>query len=89
MGDQWGPALTVAKVLFSVCSLLPGWWIRTLVRTRSMAVLLAAVLTRPIVPWDLADDPCGSAEIVRVYKSDRAKHDATAREWTRKYAMQL
>ena len=61
-------------------------------RTHSMDVVLAAVLTeltRPIVPWDLAGDPCGPAEIARVYKSDRAKHDATAREWTRKYAMQL
>jgi len=33
-----------------------------------------------------SDDPL-VPEIARIYKSDRAKHDATAREWTRKYAM--
>jgi ubiquitin-protein ligase len=36
------------------------------------------------VVW--ADDPL-VPEIARVFKSDRAKHDATAREWTTKYAM--
>jgi hypothetical protein len=33
-----------------------------------------------------ADDPL-VPEIARIFKGDRAKHDATAREWTRKYAM--
>eukprot|EP01045_Picozoa_sp_COSAG04_P025243 COSAG04_NODE_3278_length_2981_cov_1.788688_2_plen_61_part_00 len=33
-----------------------------------------------------SDDPL-VPEIARIYKSDKAKHDATAREWTRKYAM--
>merc|ERR1712084_95230 len=46
--SQWSPALTISKVLLSVCSLLtdpnPG---------------------RPAAP-----------EIARLYKSDRAKHDA-------------
>jgi ubiquitin-conjugating enzyme E2 D/E len=57
--DQWSPALTVSKVLLSICSLL----------------------TDPN-----PDDPL-VPEIARIYKSDKAKHDATAREWTRKYAM--
>merc|ERR1711981_1528576 len=56
---EWSPALTIAKVLLSVCSLL----------------------TDPN-----PDDPL-VAEIARVYKTDRTKHDATARDWTRKYAM--
>ena len=57
--DQWSPALTVSKVLLSICSLL----------------------TDPN-----PDDPL-VPEIARVFKSDKEKHDTTAREWTRKYAM--
>merc|ERR1712046_523889 len=58
--SQWSPALTVSKVLLSVCSLL----------------------TDPN-----PDDPL-VPEIARLYKSDRAKHDMVAKEWTQKYAMQ-
>jgi len=57
--DQWSPALTISKVLLSICSLL----------------------TDPN-----PDDPL-VPEIARVYKTNREKHDATARDWTRKYAM--
>ena len=57
--DQWSPALTISKVLLSICSLL----------------------TDPN-----PDDPL-VPEIARLYKSDKAKHDAQAKEWTRKYAM--
>ena len=32
------------------------------------------------------DDPL-VPEIARIYKTDRAKYDANAREWTKKYAM--
>merc|ERR1711990_473668 len=57
--SQWSPALTISKVLLSVCSLL----------------------TDPN-----PDDPL-VPEIARLYKTDRTKHDSTAKEWTRKYAM--
>lgn len=57
--DQWSPALTISKVLLSVCSLL----------------------TDPN-----PDDPL-VPEIAQLYKTDRARYEATAREWTRKYAM--
>ena len=57
--DQWSPALTISKVLLSICSLL----------------------TDPN-----PDDPL-VPEIARVLKSDKEKHDATARQWTQKYAM--
>ncbi|CDH50813.1 ubiquitin conjugating enzyme [Lichtheimia corymbifera JMRC:FSU:9682] len=57
--DQWSPALTISKVLLSVCSLL----------------------TDPN-----PDDPL-VPELAHIYKTDRARYDATAREWTRKYAM--
>jgi len=51
--SQWSPALTISKVLLSVCSLL----------------------TDPN-----PDDPL-VPEIARLYKSDKGKHDETAKEW--------
>jgi len=57
--DQWSPALTISKVLLSICSLL----------------------TDPN-----PDDPL-VPEIAHVYKSDIQKYEATAREWTRRFAM--
>ncbi|KAJ2992736.1 Ubiquitin-conjugating enzyme E2 4, partial [Globomyces sp. JEL0801] len=57
--DQWSPALTISKVLLSLCSLLcdPN-------------------PDDPLVP-----------EIAHLFKTDRAKYDNTAKEWTRKYGM--
>ena len=57
--EQWSPALTITKVLLSICSLLTD-----------------ANPDDPLVP-----------EIAHIYKTDKAKYEATAREWTRKYAM--
>lgn len=57
--DQWSPALTISKVLLSICSLLTD-----------------ANPDDPLVP-----------EIAHIYKQDRAKYEATAREWTKKYAV--
>ncbi|KAI8056889.1 ubiquitin-conjugating enzyme/RWD-like protein [Syncephalis plumigaleata] len=57
--DQWSPALTISKVLLSICSML----------------------TDPN-----PDDPL-VPEIAHLYKTDRARYEATAREWVRKYAM--
>ncbi|ANZ76523.1 BA75_03834T0 [Komagataella pastoris] len=57
--DQWSPALTISKVLLSICSLLTD-----------------ANPDDPLVP-----------EIAHIYKSDRAKYEATAKEWTKKYAV--
>jgi ubiquitin-conjugating enzyme E2 D/E len=56
--DNWSPALTISKVLLSICSLL----------------------TDPN-----PDDPL-VPEIANQLKKDRTTHDATAREWTQKYA---
>eukprot|EP00804_Cyclotella_cryptica_P001357 CCRYP_014124-RA/>CCRYP_014124-RA protein AED:0.56 eAED:0.56 QI:0/0.5/0.33/1/0.5/0.33/3/193/219 len=57
--DQWSPALTISKVLLSICSLL----------------------TDPN-----PDDPL-VPDIAQLLKTDKARHDSTAREWTSKYAM--
>ena len=57
--DQWSPALTISKVLLSICSLL----------------------TDPN-----PDDPL-VPEIANLLRKNKTHHDATAREWTTKYAM--
>ncbi|TCD70720.1 Ubiquitin-conjugating enzyme E2 4 [Steccherinum ochraceum] len=57
--DQWSPALTISKVLLSICSML----------------------TDPN-----PDDPL-VPDIAHLYKTDRTRYEATAREWTRKYAI--
>ncbi|KAM8848365.1 ubiquitin-conjugating enzyme E2 D2-like isoform 1-T1 [Synchiropus picturatus] len=56
--SQWSPALTISKVLLSICSLLcdPN-------------------PDDPLVP-----------DIARIYKTDLARYNKTAQEWTRKYA---
>jgi len=56
--DQWSPALTISKVLLSICSLL----------------------TDPN-----PDDPL-VPEIAKLFKQDRNKFNATATDWTKKYA---
>jgi len=57
--EQWSPALTISKVLLSICSLL----------------------TDPN-----PDDPL-VPEIAQIYKTDQARYEELAKEWTRKYAM--
>ena len=57
--DQWSPALTISKVLLSVCSLLTD-----------------PNPEDPLVP-----------EIAQLLKNNVTQHNATAREWTAKYAM--
>lgn len=56
--DNWSPALTISKVLLSICSLLSD-----------------PNPDDPLVP-----------EIAKLYKTNRAAHDAKAKEWTRKFA---
>eukprot|EP00002_Diphylleia_rotans_P032362 TRINITY_DN678_c0_g2_i4.p1 TRINITY_DN678_c0_g2~~TRINITY_DN678_c0_g2_i4.p1 ORF type:complete len:148 (+),score=26.52 TRINITY_DN678_c0_g2_i4:57-500(+) len=56
--SQWSPALTISRVLLSICSLL----------------------TDPN-----PDDPL-MGDIAQLYKHDRQRYEANAREWTRKYA---
>ena len=46
-----------------------------------MLLSISSLLTDPN-----PDDPL-VPEIANTYKTDRVKYDATAREWTRKYAM--
>ncbi|XP_044778197.1 ubiquitin-conjugating enzyme E2 E3-like [Neomonachus schauinslandi] len=56
--DNWSPALTISKVLLSICSLLTD--------------------------CNPADPLVGSTAIQ--YLTNRAEHDRTARQWTKRYA---
>ncbi|CAG8512671.1 7045_t:CDS:2 [Ambispora gerdemannii] len=71
--DQWSPALTISKVLLSICSMLtdPN-------PEHPYTRIQISYLDDPLVP-----------EIAHVYKTDRSRYEATAREWTRKYAIIL
>ena len=75
--DQWSPALTISKVLLSLSSLLtdpnPG----------AFYCIILGEMTRAHTTFP--DDPL-VPEIAQIYKTDREKYTATAREWTRKYA---
>lgn len=57
--EKWSPALTINKVLLSICSLFSD--------------------CNP-------DDPL-VADIANLYRDKRFEHDANAREWTTRYAM--
>jgi ubiquitin-conjugating enzyme E2 D/E len=59
--DQWSPALTINKVLLSICSLLTD-----------------PNPKDPLVP-----------QIATQYMNNKQEYDATAREWTMKYASGL
>ena len=73
--DQWSPALTISKGKFGD--------FRQHIRSNVVTVLLSicSMLTDPN-----PDDPL-VPEIAHVYKTDRARYEATAREWTRKFAI--
>lgn len=70
--DQWSPALTISKVLLSICSMLTD-----------------PNPDDPLVP-DIAHVSAPLASLLpadaraQLYKTDRARYEATAREWTRK-----
>jgi ubiquitin-protein ligase len=76
--DQWSPALTISKGSYA-----PPLSSMETLTNMSFAVLLSicSMLTDPN-----PDDPL-VPEIAHVYKTDRARYEATAREWTRKYAI--
>jgi ubiquitin-conjugating enzyme E2 D/E len=74
--NAWSPALTIGKVLLSVSSLLTDPNPSTAARTRRPALRAE--------PAFRADDPLVH-EIAKEYMTNRARHDATAREWTRRW----
>ena len=73
--DQWSPALTISKG--DSRSVPP----LNLLLTSTVLLSICSMLTDPN-----PDDPL-VPEIAHVYKTDRSRYEATAREWTRKYAI--
>jgi ubiquitin-conjugating enzyme E2 D/E len=83
--DQWSPALTISKVLLSICSLLTVSH-----HTAPRPLICASSTLHNTLMHDAMflqdcnpDDPL-VPEIAQIYRSDRKTHDSTAREWTRK-----
>ena len=77
--DQWSPALTISKGVYSTFLVAQGSAILTL-----MTIVLLSICSMLTDPNP--DDPL-VPEIAHVYKTDRSRYEATAREWTRKYAI--
>jgi ubiquitin-conjugating enzyme E2 D/E len=77
--DQWSPALTISKG--AIESLYRKYALEITTNLSSVLLSICSMLTDPN-----PDDPL-VPEIAHVYKTDRARYEATAREWTRKYAI--
>jgi len=60
---------------------IPQPWMKSLTRFVIVLLSICSMLTDPN-----PDDPL-VPEIAHVYKTDRPRYEATAREWTRKYAI--
>ncbi|KAL2887585.1 Ubiquitin-conjugating enzyme E2-16 kDa [Ceratocystis lukuohia] len=89
--DQWSPALTISKGAFYPCT--EGLWILSggpASRPCSphadhiLCVVLLSICSMLTDPNP--DDPL-VPEIAHLYKTDRARYEANARERTRKYAI--
>jgi ubiquitin-conjugating enzyme E2 D/E len=76
--DQWSPALTISKGLPKI---LDRRGRKLLTMVFLVLLSICSMLTDPN-----PDDPL-VPEIAHTYKTDRARYEATAREWTRKYAI--
>ncbi|TKC47444.1 hypothetical protein EI555_018930 [Monodon monoceros] len=80
--DNWSPALTISKVLLSICSLLTD--------CNPDVVIVDIKMTadeRVRLDYDYknsADPLVGS--IATQYLTNRAEHDRIARQWTKRYA---
>ncbi|KAL2219109.1 ubiquitin-conjugating enzyme [Thermoascus aurantiacus ATCC 26904] len=79
--DQWSPALTISKGQCAPGSVLFCMLIGSLPFLLAVLLSICSMLTDPN-----PDDPL-VPEIAHVYKTDRPRYEATAREWTRKYAI--
>jgi ubiquitin-protein ligase len=79
--DQWSPALTISKGMMTKPPQPPYLFILTETNKLSVLLSICSMLTDPN-----PDDPL-VPEIAHVYKTDRARYEQTAREWTRKYAV--
>ncbi|KAI7163931.1 ubiquitin-conjugating enzyme [Hortaea werneckii] len=79
--DQWSPALTISKGKKHAHYKARGRPFTDGVFLFIVLLSICSMLTDPN-----PDDPL-VPEIAHVYKTDRSRYEATAREWTRKYAI--
>lgn len=79
LNKQWSPALTISKVLLSICSLLcdpnPGTQIPFWLFTCSKLTVYSLSADDPLVP-----------DIAHIFKTDKVRYENEAREWTRRFA---
>ncbi|OXV11680.1 hypothetical protein Egran_00558 [Elaphomyces granulatus] len=85
--DQWSPALTISKGEWDNAHCMPQNKY-TLARKFAQLTMVSQVLLSicSMLTDPNPDDPL-VPEIAHVYKTDRPRYEATAREWTRKYAI--
>ena len=91
--DQWSPALTVSKVLLSICSLLtdpnpsesspPS--LPALISSQACSKMQHCDICISLAYLRCADDPL-VGNIAQQLLTDREGHDKTAAEWTKRYA---
>ena len=98
--DQWSPALTISKVLLSICSLLTDPNPRASLLTSCLR-LAPAFVPRTHVHDRIGSTACGGANeqhiecaedplvtsIAQQLLQDKKAHDKTAAEWTRRFAI--
>jgi len=77
--EHWTPAMTISKVILAPSSLIPHSYLTIF----GLQVLLSVC---SLLTDAYPDDPL-VPEIAQLLKNNRTQHDATAREWTAKYAM--
>ena len=73
--DQWSPALTISKGFFFF-----------LQDHRNLCLLLVLLSICSLLTDPNPKDPL-APDVAKLYLTDRRKYDATAQEWTKKYAM--
>ncbi|RMX74184.1 hypothetical protein D0869_12853 [Hortaea werneckii] len=79
--DQWSPALTISKGKKHA-----HYEARARLFTDSVFLFIVLLSICSMLTDPNPDDPL-VPEIAHVYKTDRSRYEATAREWTRKYAI--
>lgn len=80
--DQWSPALTISKGMCLLCAWsFRNYWHSNFLFEIIVLLSICSMLTDPN-----PDDPL-VPDIAHLYKTDRTRYEATAREWTRKYVI--
>ncbi|KAJ5397163.1 hypothetical protein N7509_005276 [Penicillium cosmopolitanum] len=88
--DQWSPALTISKGSLRPSTrknISPSTSCHVEMYRSSLTHLLLVLLSICSMLTDPNPDDPLVPEIAHVYKTDRPRYEATAREWTRKYAI--